>query len=50
MTRAIPDLCRLRGFVPAVPTPFRDGRIDEDAFAIFTWAWRPASVDRFAAR
>ena len=33
MTRAIPDLCRLRGFVPAVPTPFRDGRIDEDAFA-----------------
>ena len=24
---------RLRGFVPAVPTPFRDGRIDKDAFA-----------------
>ena len=31
MTRAIPDLRRLRGFVPAVPKPFRDGRIDEDA-------------------
>lgn len=35
MTNLMKDLRALRGFVSAVPTPFRRGGIDEDAFTAF---------------